>query len=443
MNTLMFPDDFLWGTATASYQVEGAAHEGGRSESIWDTFCRIPGAVYAGENGDTACDQYHHYKEDVALIAKLGFKSYRFSIAWPRILPNGAGAVNKEGVAYYRNLCAELRKHGIQACATLYHWDLPQVIQDKGGWAKRFIVEAFVEYAKVCFAELGDCVDQWITINEPLCVTFMGYLTGMHAPGVKDPAQAASAVHHVLLAHGAAIREYRKTGLTAPIGITLNINTPRPATKRKADVEAACRAQAFEAEVFLFPLIGKEYPEIVLQAGWKFPVEPGDLAAIAEKMDFIGLNYYFENAVAWDENSPGKYSTVPFWQKRTDMGWPVVPQGLYRQIKFVSEATGGNLPIYITENGYANPDSVDEDGRVHDEKRIEYLKKHLSVCSTLIKEGVKLKGYFVWSFLDNFEWAWGYSKRFGILHVDYKTQKRTLKDSAYFFRDVMAGFGEW
>jgi beta-glucosidase len=280
-------------------------------------------------------------------------------------------------------------------------------------------------------------------MNEPLCVTFMGYLTGVHAPGVKDPAQAVGAVHHILLAHGAAVREYRKTGLKAPIGVTLNINTPRSATKSEADVEAARRARAFEAEVFLFPLIGKGYPETVLQAGWKFPVEPGDLDVIAEKMDFIGLNYYFENAVAWDASSPNKYSNVPFWQERTDMGWPAVPGGLYRQIKFASEATGGTLPFYITENGYANPDSVDGDGRVHDGKRIAYLKEHLSVCSTLIKEGVKLKGYFVWSFLDNFEWTWGYSKRFGIVHVDYKTQKRTLKDSAYFFRDVMSGFGEW
>ncbi|MDR2794068.1 MAG: beta-glucosidase [Treponema sp.] len=443
MHKLEFPEDFLWGTATASYQVEGATHEGGRSESIWDTFCRVPGAVYAGENGDIACDQYHRYKEDVALIAKLGFQSYRFSIAWPRVLSNSTGAVNKEGIAYYRNLCAELHAHGIQACATLYHWDLPQVLQDKGGWAERFIVDAFVEYAKVCFAELGDCVDQWITMNEPLCVTFLGYLWGVHAPGIKDPVQTAGAVHHILLAHGATVREYRRTGLKAPIGITLNLNTPRPASKSKADIEAARRARAFEAELFLFPLIGRGYPEIVFQAGEKLPVKPGDLDITAEKIDFLGLNYYSENAVAWDDASPHKYSVAPFWQERTDMDWPVVPSGLYRQIAWVSEVTGGNLPIYVTENGYANPDTVETDGRVHDKKRIDYLKDHLSVCSTLIKEGIKLNGYFVWSFLDNFEWAWGYSKRFGIVHVDYKTQKRTLKDSAYFFRDVIAGFGEW
>jgi beta-glucosidase len=443
MHKLEFPEDFLWGTATASYQVEGATREGGRGESIWDTFCRVPGAVYAGENGDIACDQYHRYKEDIALMAKLGFKSYRFSIAWPRILPNGTGEVNKEGVAYYKNLCAELHKYGIQTCATLYHWDLPQVLQDKGGWAKRFIVDAFVEYAKVCFAELGDCIDLWITMNEPLCVTYLGYLAGSHAPGIQDPAQTAGAVHHILLAHGAAVKEYRKTELKAPIGITLNINTPRPATKSPADIEAARIARAFEAETFLFPLIGKGYPEIVLKSGWKIPVEAGDLEITAEKPDFIGLNYYSENAVSWDDGSPNKYSNAPFWQEFTDMDWPVVPAGLYRQVKWVSEVTGGNLPIYITENGYANPDTVNPGGKVHDEKRVAYLIKHLDICSKLIKDGVKLKGYFAWSFLDNFEWSWGYSKRFGIVHVDYATQKRTPKDSAYFLRDVIAGFGEW
>jgi beta-glucosidase len=437
-----FPSDFLWGAATASYQVEGAAYEGGRGVSIWDTFCRVPNAVYAGENGDVACDQYHRYKEDVALMAKLGFKSYRFSIAWPRIIPTGTGAVNKEGIAYYRNLCAELHKYGIQACATLYHWDLPQVLQDKGGWSARFIVDAFVQYAKVCFAELGDCVDMWITMNEPLCITYLGYLKGAHAPGVKDMGQTFNAVHHVLLAHGVAVKEYRKTGLKAPIGITLNINTPRPATQKPEDVEAARIAWSHEAEIFVFPLIGKGYPSAVLQGGAKFPVESGDFETIAEKIDFIGLNYYFENAVEWNENSFTKYETASFWQDRTDMGWPIVPEGLYRQVKWVSDVTGGNLPIYITENGYANRDAVASDGKVHDRERVDYLRKHLAVCSRLIKNGVKLKGYFAWSLLDNFEWSFGYSKRFGIVYVDYGTQKRIPKDSAYFFRDIIAGFGE-
>ncbi|MDR1215604.1 MAG: beta-glucosidase [Treponema sp.] len=439
---MKFPDDFLWGAATAAYQVEGACREGGRCESIWDTFCRVPGATFAGENGDVACDQYHRYKEDAALIAKLGFKSYRFSISWCRILLGGTGAVNPEGVAYYRNLCAELHKYGVQACATLYHWDLPQVLQDKGGWAERFIVDAFVEYAKVCFKELGDCVDQWITMNEPLCITFIGYMEGRHAPGVRDPAQCMRAVHHVLLAHAKAVQAYRATGLKAPIGIALNINTPRPATKDPADIAAAQLARSCGAELFVFPLLGKGYPSVLAEKGWKMPIESGDMEAIAEKIDFIGLNYYFENAVSADKDNPMGYSDTPFWQKCTDMGWPIVPNGLYRQIKWVNDAACGKIPIYITENGEAVADVVASDDRIHDQERIDYLKKHLAVCSQLIEDGVPLKGYFVWSLLDNFEWACGYTKRFGIVYVDYNTQKRTLKDSAYFLRDMIAGYVE-
>ncbi|MDR1466238.1 MAG: beta-glucosidase [Treponema sp.] len=437
-----FPDNFLWGVATAAYQVEGAYREGGRSESIWDAFCRVPGATFAGENGDVACDQYHRYKEDAAIIAELGFKSYRFSISWCRILPNGTGTVNAEGVAYYRNLCAELHKYGVQTCVTLYHWDLPQVLQDKGGWAERFIIDAFTEYAQVCFRELGNCVDQWITMNEPLCITYIGYVEGRHAPGIKDPAQGVRAVHHVLLAHAKAVQAYRKTGLKAPIGIALNIGTSRPATQSPADVSAAQLALASSAEVFVFPLVGKGYPKVLVEKGWKFPVESGDMEVIAEKIDFIGLNYYFENAVFADKDNPNGISNAPFWQERTEMGWPIVPEGLYRQIKWVNDTTDGKLPIYITENGMAVADAIEADGRIHDKKRIDYLKKHLAVCLRLIEDGVPLNGYFAWSLLDNFEWSYGYAKRFGIVYVDYATQKRTLKDSAYFFRDLIAGYAE-
>jgi beta-glucosidase len=443
MPRLDFPDDFLWGTATASYQVEGAGHEGGRSESIWDVFARKPCAVYGGENGEIACDQYHRYKEDIALMAELGFKSYRFSIAWPRIMPGGTGKVNPEGIAYYRQLCDELHKQGIAACATIYHWDLPQVLQDKGGWADRSIVEAFAEYARVCFAELGGAVDQWITINEPYCVAYLGYHAGVHAPGIKDLNQALRAVHHVNLAHGRAVKLYRKTGLKAPIGITWNPSTPRPATRKDADKRAALIARAVDTEVFMYPILGKGYPEIVTRdLGLSFPVQPGDLADIAEKIDFIGVNYYNEGAVVYDETAPFKYRGVPAWQDTSDMGWPIVPQGLKRQLTWIHEISGG-LPLYITENGYARQDVVEKDGRVHDRERIRYVREHLEVCRDLIKEGIPLKGYYAWSFMDNFEWAHGYTKRFGIVHVDYVTQKRTPKDSAYFFRDTIAGYGDW
>jgi beta-glucosidase len=441
MQKLDFPDDFLWGTATASYQVEGAGHEGGRSESIWDTFARRPGAVYGGENGEIACDQYHRYKEDIALMAELGFRAYRFSLAWPRIIPEGTGTVNPQGIAYYRALCEELHQYGIQACATIYHWDLPQSLQDKGGWTERFITGAFVEYAKACFDGLGDLVDQWITINEPYCAAYLGYHTGVHAPGIRDINQAVKAVHHINLAHGLAVKAYRKTGLRAPIGITWNPSTPRPATARREDKKAAEIARALETEVFIYPVLGKGYPELVTQElGLRIPVKDGDLETIAQKIDFIGVNYYAEYPVGFDKQEPFKYGVKPFWQDTTDMGWPIVPEGLARQLKWIGEITGG-IPLYITENGCARQDYVEKDERVHDRERIKYIEQHLRVCSDLIKAGVNLKGYFAWSFMDNFEWAWGYSKRFGIVHVDYITQKRTPKDSAYFFRDLMAGSG--
>ena len=260
MRKLDFPADFVWGTATASYQVEGAGHEGGRGECIWDTFSRKPGAVYAGESGEVACDQYHRYAEDVAIMAELGFNSYRFSIAWPRIIPTGTGKVNSEGIAYYRRLCEELHKYDISACATIYHWDLPQSLEDAGGWANRSTVSAFEEYAKVCYKELGDVIDRWITINEPFCVAYLGYLYGDHAPGHRDLGKALNAVHHVNLAHGVAVKAYRKTGLAAPIGIVWNPVTPRPATNKPSDKKAAKIARALETEVFILPCLGKGYP---------------------------------------------------------------------------------------------------------------------------------------------------------------------------------------
>jgi beta-glucosidase len=450
MQRLDFPENFVWGTAAASYQVEGAGHEGGRSECIWDAFARKPGNVYAGESGEVACDQYHRYAEDIALMAELGFKSYRFSIAWPRIIPAGTGRVNPEGIAFYQALCGELHRHNIKACATIYHWDLPQCLEDKGGWGKRSIVDAFTEFAKVCFAELGDCVDQWITINEPFCIAYLGYRFGIHAPGVKDLQKSLNAVHHINLAHGLTVKAYRETGLKAPIGITWNPSTPRPATNSEADRKAALVARALETEVFMFPCLGKGYPEIATgELGLNFPIRDGDLETIAQKIDFIGVNYYSESAVSADKMAEFKYSAPPFWQDFSDMGWPVVPCGLERQLKWIADVSKGAfgqseaLPLYITENGYARQDAVESDGRVHDRERIKYIRQHLAICSSLIKEGINIKGYYAWSFLDNFEWSWGYTKRFGIVHVDYLTQKRTPKDSAYFFRDTIAGYGEW
>lgn len=434
MHTIPFPQDFLWGCATASYQVEGATTEDGRSDSIWDTFSKVPGATYQGDDGKTACDQYHRYKEDIALMAKLGFSSYRFSIAWPRIIPTGTGEVNEKGIAYYRALCEELHRHGMSACATLYHWDLPECLSQKGGWTNRQSAYDFASYAKVCFELLGDVVDRWITINEPFCITYLGYLAGVHAPGHKSMDETVKAIHYINLAHALAVKEYRALGLTAPIGITLNPQASRPATRRKEDIRACLKAIAYGTEVFLGPLMGKGYPEL----GLSFPIEKGDMELIAKPIDFLGVNYYQESVIADDEAAPRGYSHVPCWEETTDMGWAINSDGLIRLLVYLDEYTN-HLPLYITENGMANDDHL-INGRVHDKARIDYLRLHLEAASEAINAGINLKGYFIWSFMDNYEWAKGYSKRFGIVYCDYETLARYPKDSAYYLRDVIAGF---
>ena len=436
-----FPNDFLWGCATASYQVEGATEKDGRTPSIWDTFAKKPGAVEAGNDGSVACDQYHRYEEDVELIASLGFEAYRFSIAWPRIIPDGIGAVNPKGVDYYVRLCKALHAKGIKAVATIYHWDLPQSLQNAGGWPERRTAYAFAEYAKACFSELGPYVDQWIRLNEPWCSSYLSYLYGEHAPGHQDMNEALRSVHHLNLAHGLAMAEYKKSGLTAPIGITLNPQNQRPATRRKEDVFAAELAKAINTDVFLHPLVGKGYPKVLkTELGIEFPVEKGDMELIAQKVDFIGINFYNENPVVYDKDAPFHFSHAPYWQTETDMGWPITPQGLARHLRYFHEETGG-IPLYITENGCAAKDEL-VNGRCHDIDRCEYIREHLRICQDVITEGVNLKGYYVWSLLDNFEWAWGYAKRFGIVYVDYKTLKRYPKDSAYMLRDVISGYGD-
>lgn len=442
MQRVEFNKDFLWGCATASYQVEGAVEEDGRKPSIWDTFCKKEGAVLNGDNGDVATDQYHKYKEDVSLMDELGFQAYRFSIAWPRIIPDGKGEINQAGVAYYKNLCDALHEKGMKAVATLYHWDLPQTLQDEGGWTNRDTAYAFAAYAKACFEQLGSYVDRWITLNEPFCSAYLGYLYGEHAPGHTDAREAFDAVHYLNLAHGLAVKEYRKTGLDKPIGITLNPVAPRPATRKKEDYHASELARAVNTDVFLHPLVRKRYPVLVTETlKISFPVQAGDMDIIAEPLDFIGINYYNEGAVVYDEKMPFKYRDVPVWQRTTDMKWPIVPYGLLRLLHYFDDETKG-LPLYITENGCAAKDVVEE-GRVHDLLRCDYLNQHFTICKQAIDEGVKLKGYFVWSFLDNFEWAFGYSKRFGIVYVDYKTQERIVKDSAYMMRDVISGYCEF
>ena len=446
------PEDFLIGTATASYQVEGAANEDGRTSCIWDDFAKVPGAVYEMQDGSVAADQYHRYKEDIELMAKLGFGAYRFSVSWPRILPHGGTQVNRKGIEYYRNLCKELHKIGMKACCTIYHWDMPSEIQAKGGWANRQTAYDLAYLAEILFKELGDLVDMWITINEAMCITVLGYLLGVHAPGIKDEDQFRKSVHHVNLAHGLIVKEYRKTGLSAPIGITHNLETPRPASCDKKDQIAADHHRAIRSGLYMDPIFRKRYPEYVTdELKWSFPIEKDDMEIISQPIDFLGINYYSEHAVQWSDTAPFNVTMAPRWEEKTSgIGWAITPHGLLRLLKWTSAYTGGKLPIYITENGAACDDrpviEKADDGtetiRIHDNQRIRYISDHLNICREAIREGVPLKGYFCWSFIDNYEWTHGYTKRFGIVYCDYETQRRIPKDSAYFLRDVMAGYGD-
>lgn len=442
MQKLQFDDDFLWGCATASYQVEGAIDEDGRVPSIWDTFTSRQGTIMGGDDGRFAADQYHRYKEDVALMAELGFEAYRFSIAWPRIITDLDGIINEAGIDYYIRLCTALKSQGIKSVATLYHWDLPQYLEDRGGWDNRQTAYAFEHYASVVFKHLGPYVDMWITLNEPYCTAYLGYREGIHAPGIKDSKKAFNAVHHLNVAHGLAMRAYRKTALTAPIGTVLNPSLPRPATKRPEDQRAADIARAFDTDIFLKPLFGQGYPdELLKEFSITLPIKAEDHEIIATPVDFIGINYYAEYAVTYDVNEPLQYAHVPVWQRTTNQQWPVVPYGLNRILQYFKDVTK-NIALYITENGCAS-DDVLTDGRVHDHFRCDYINEHLASCKRAIDEGVNLKGYFAWSLLDNFEWAWGYSRRFGIVYVDYDTQKRYPKDSAYMMRDIINGYCEF
>jgi beta-glucosidase len=438
---LSFPEGFLWGTATASYQVEGAAGADGRGRSIWDTFSKTPGCVRHGHSADHGCDQYHRYEEDVALMRELGVGAYRFSTAWPRVVPEGTGAVNQPGIDYYKRLCTTLLEAGITPVATIYHWDLPQPLQDAGGWPERDTAYRLADYAAHCFRELRDLVGMWITLNEPFCASILGYLHGHHAPGEQDRSRAYRAIHHLNLAHGLALQAYRAEGYRRPIGTALNLAAVRPATQHRGDVEAADRAIDQQTRMFLDPLLGKGYPQRHLDTypEIEMPVKEGDMELIAGPIDFLGLNYYFEQVVAEDDSAPERFREAAQHNPQTDMGWYVVPSGLYRQLHWVSEHTG-NLPLYITENGAAYRDQLSPDGeRCHDPDRIAYLRDHLEACARARAAGVDLRGYFLWSFIDNFEWAFGYTKRFGIVYCDYIDNRRVPKDSFYFYRDVVAG----
>ena len=435
---LRFPGDFVWGTATASFQIEGGAAERGRC--IWDDFCRWPGKVLNGDTGDVADDHYHRYKEDVALLAELGLKAYRFSISWPRVLPEGCGVVNAQGLDFYDRLVDELLKAGITPFVTLYHWDLPSALQRLGGWAARDTAHRFVDYAAIVAERLGDRVHQWITHNEPWVTAFVGNLQGRHAPGWQDAGLALQVGHHLLLSHGLALPVLRGHGdESTRVGITLNFSPSYPASDSPEDVAAARRHDGYVNRWFIDPIYKGQYPQDMWQiCGPLAPrVKPGDLEIVSRPIDFLGVNYYSRALV---KHAPGQfldYETLHPDGEYTAMDWEVYPQGLTDLLVRLAKDYDAP-PMYITENGCAYEDILTAAGQVHDEKRVAYLQAHFAAAWRAIEQGVPLKGYFVWSLLDNFEWALGYSRRFGIVYVDYDTQRRILKDSAKYCASVIA-----
>ena len=429
-----FPVGFRFGVAMAAYQIEGAVNEDGRGPSIWDAFCHRPGAVAGGDTGDIACDHYHRWRDDLDLMAALGIESYRFSISWPRVQPDGRGALNPAGVDFYRRLCEGLRERGIEPVATLYHWDLPQARQAAGGWSVRDTAERFAEYAGRMGEELGDLVDAWITHNEPWVVAFLGHAEGVKAPGIRDWPTALRASHHLLLSHGWAVQALRGHG---PVGITLNL-----APVRSDDVDAATRMDGYLNRWFLDPVFRGWYPEDMVghyerRYGPFDVVRDGDLGTISEPIDFLGVNYYFPQRVRSDPSrQPLELMSVVPPPPTTAMGWEVDPGGLHELLVRVRRDYG-NVPIYITENGAAFEDGPVVNGTLEDPRRVEYLRSHIGALARAIADGVDVRRYFAWSMLDNFEWEHGYAKRFGLVYVDYSTQRRVPKRSGLWYRDFI------
>ncbi|UUU29761.1 GH1 family beta-glucosidase [Streptomyces sp. CA-210063] len=448
------PPDFVFGAATASYQIEGAVDEDGRGPSIWDTFSREPGRVLHGATGDVACDHYHRYSEDVALLRELGVGSYRFSIAWPRIQPTGSGPVNHKGLDFYSRLVDELLAAGVEPAATLYHWDLPQALEDRGGWRIRDTAERFGEYAALVADALADRVPRWITLNEPGCSAFLGYADGHHAPGATEGTPALAAAHHLLIGHGLAMRALRTAGVREA-GITLNLSHVTAASDSAADLAALVRAETMQKLMWTEPLLRGRLPsaeeetwgELITRQTFR---QEGDLELISTPMDFLGINYYTPTVVrdaphrrpdpALRTATDCRIETVDIpGVRRTAMDWAVVPDSLRELLVSLRHEYADALPpILITENGSAEDDVLSTDGQIHDPDRITYLRDHMAAVANAVAEGVDVRGYYVWSLLDNYEWAFGYDRRFGIVHVDYDTLRRTPKDSYRWYQQLIA-----
>jgi beta-glucosidase len=456
-----FPPGFVWGSATASYQIEGAVHDDGRGRSIWDTFSHTPGRTLNGDTGDVAADHYHRWEADLDEMATLGLDAYRFSISWPRVQPGGSGAFNQAGIDFYSRLVDGLNRRGIKPVATLYHWDLPQELEDAGGWPVRETALRFEDYATGIVTALGDRVHTWTTLNEPWCSAYLGYGSGVHAPGRTEPAPTLAAVHHLNLAHGLAGRVIRELAPASELSVSLNLHVIRPASDSAADLDAARRTDALANRAFLGPMLSGAYPADLINdtspvTDWAFVLD-GDEKLIHVPLDVLGVNYYSTGLVkAWDGVSPRSeadghgVSTHSPWIGATDvdflpqpgpytaMGWNIEPGGL-TELLLGLHRDYPDLPLMITENGSAFDDVVSADGAIHDPLRVDYLRRHLGALAAAIEGGADVRGYFVWSLMDNFEWAYGYDRRFGIIRVDYDTLVRTWKDSAHWYQRLIAG----
>lgn len=442
MPEMKFPANFLWGTATASYQVEGAVRQDGRGESIWDRFCQMPGNIERGDNGDEANDHYNLFRQDVALMKELGHTAYRFSVCWSRIMPTGRGEVNSKGLQFYSDLVDELLAAGIEPFLTIYHWDLPQALQDIGGWQNEDMIGYFEAYCRVLYDKLGGRVKHWITLNEPFCTAFLGNFVAEHAPGIRDLATAVRVSYILLLAHGAAVRLFRKMNVPGEIGITINMTPTFPATDTPEDRAASRIQDGYNSRWFLDPVLKGSFPQDVIDLfrsqGITLP-DFKDAASICEKIDFLGINYYFTSAIrynkyAWPLCAEVVKTDVPY----TDRHWPIDPKGFTDILLRINREY--SVPkFYITENGASYNDVLDGEGQVKDYNRIEYLRQHIAAVHNAIAAGVDIRGYFLWSYIDNFEWAFGRYSRFGIVYEDFDTHQRTPKLSAYWYRDVIRG----
>jgi beta-glucosidase len=434
MSRIRFPSNFIWGAATAAYQIEGAWNEDGKGESAWDRFCHTPGKIANADTGDIACDHYHRYLEDIARMRQLGLKAYRFSIAWPRVLPAGTGRVNPAGLDFYDRLVDALLGANITPFITLHHWDYPQVLYDRGGWIKRDNLGYFADYAAIMAKRLGDRVGYWATFNEPEDIAEAGYVWGEHTPGVKDDWKSAHQIsHNLMVAHGQAVQALRAINPSLKVGIVLGIWGLEPASDDPADIAAAELAWNSRQTTYLHPIFRGHYHPLKMDAFCEDApeIKPGDLALISQKLDFLGINSYSRGVIG----AKGFVSRVP-GSEYTDMGWEVCAPALRRLLNRLNRDYS-LPPIYITENGAAYPDSINVDGKVHDERRIDYLRQHVEQVRLAMQDGVDVRGYFVWSLLDNFEWGHGYTKRFGIIRVDFETQVRTIKDSGEWYSHLI------